>query len=35
MDNSDKQFFVASIVLQLLIWWFFTGRKKYGAKGMN
>ncbi len=35
MDNSDKQFMIASICVPLLLWWLFTGRKKYGTKGMK
>lgn len=35
LDNSDKQFFIASILVPLIIWWVFTGRKKYSAKGMR
>jgi hypothetical protein len=35
LDNADKQFFVASVLVPLLLWWYFTGRKKYGAKGMR
>lgn len=35
MDKSDKQFFIASIMVPLLIWWWFTGRHKYGMKGMR
>ncbi len=35
IDRSDKQFFVASILVPLVIWWVFTGRRKYAAKGMK
>lgn len=35
MDKSDKQFFAASIVAPLLVWWYFNGRKKYSVKGMK
>lgn len=35
LDNQDKQFILASIVAPLVIWWFFTGRKKYSTKGMR
>lgn len=35
MDSSDKQFFVASIVAPIALWWLFQGRKKYGVKGMT
>lgn len=35
LDNSDKQFFLASILVPLIIWWIFTGRRKYSTKGMS
>lgn len=35
MERGDKQFFLASIVAPLVIWWYFTGRNKYSAKGMK
>lgn len=35
MQPSDKQFFVASIIAPLLVWWYFTGRKRYSVKGMK
>jgi hypothetical protein len=35
LDNSDKQFFIASILIPILLWWIFTGRKKYSTKGMH
>jgi hypothetical protein len=35
MDDSDKKFFVASIVVPIIIWWIMTGRKRYGVKGMK
>jgi hypothetical protein len=35
LDNQDKQFFIASIAIPILLWWVFTGRKKYSAKGMR
>lgn len=35
LDSSDKQFFIASIVVPIILWWLFTGRKKYGVKGMS
>jgi hypothetical protein len=34
-DNDDKKFFLASILIPLAVWWYFTGRKKYGTKGMK
>lgn len=34
-DGEDKKFFIASIMVPLVIWWTFTGRKKYSAKGMR
>ncbi len=35
LDKSDKAFFVGSIVVPLVIWWYFYGRQKYGMKGMK
>ena len=35
LDTEDKKFFLASILVPLIIWWYFTGRKKYGMKGMR
>lgn len=35
LDSDDKRFFIAAIVVPLILWWVFTGRKKYGTKGMN
>lgn len=35
LDGEDKKFFIASIGVPILIWWIFTGRKKYGVKGMR
>lgn len=35
MDSSDKQFMVASVAVPIIIWWVFTGRKKYGVRGMK
>lgn len=35
LDTEDKKFFLASILVPLVIWWYFTGRKKYGMKGMR
>lgn len=35
LDASDKQFIIASLVVPVVLWWFFTGRKKYGVKGAN
>jgi hypothetical protein len=35
MESDDKRFFVASIVIPIGVWWYFTGRKKYGTKGMK
>lgn len=35
MDRSDKQFLVATLIAPLLVWWMFTGRRKYGTKGMR
>lgn len=35
MDNSDKQFFIASIIAPIVVWWLFRGRKKYSVGGMK
>jgi len=35
LDGDDKKFFIASILIPIGIWWVFTGRKKYSAKGMR
>jgi hypothetical protein len=35
MERADKQFFAATIVAPLIVWWFFTGRNRYGTKGMK
>lgn len=35
LDNHDKKFFVASIMVPIVVWWFLTGREKYGTKGMK
>jgi hypothetical protein len=35
MDSGDKQFMVGAIIGPILVWWFFTGRKRYGTKGMK
>lgn len=35
MDSSDKQFFLASILAPIAVWWFFRGRKKYSTGGMK
>ncbi len=34
-DARDKQFFIATILTPILLWWVFTGRRKYSAKGMR
>lgn len=35
LDKNDKQFFVAAIITPIVLWWIFTGRRKYGMKGMR
>lgn len=35
LDSDDKKFFIASVLVPLILWWVFTGRKKYGMKGMR
>lgn len=35
LDAQDKQFFIATILVPLVLWWIFTGRRKYSVKGMN
>jgi hypothetical protein len=35
LDKGDKQFFAATVIAPLLVWWYFNGRKKYGTKGMK
>jgi hypothetical protein len=35
MDKGDKQFFVNAIIIPMVVWWIWIGRKKYSAKGMK
>lgn len=35
IDSKDKQYLIVAVVTPLIVWWVFTGRKKYSAKGMN
>jgi hypothetical protein len=35
METSDKQFFFASVIAPVIIWWVFTGSKRYGTGGMK
>lgn len=35
LDQDDKRFFAASVIIPIAVWWYFTGRKKYGTKGMH
>ena len=35
MEYSDKQFFVASVIIPIGLWWYFQGRRKYSVKGMK
>lgn len=35
IDYDDKAWLVGSIVVPILVWWIFYGRKKYSAKGMK
>lgn len=34
VDSDDKRFFL-SMILGLLLWWVFIGRKKYSTRGMR
>jgi hypothetical protein len=35
LDDSDKAYFAGAIIAPIVVWWFFTGRKKYGVRGMK
>lgn len=35
MQDDDKKFFIASIMIPIIVWWYFTGRKRYSVKGMK
>ncbi len=35
LDQHHRQFMIASIAIPLILWWFFTGRKKYSLKGQT
>jgi hypothetical protein len=35
MDDGDKAFLLGSVMLPIFVWWYFNGRKKYGAKGLK
>lgn len=35
MQSDDKKFFIASIAIPLIVWWVFTGSKRYSVKGMK
>jgi hypothetical protein len=34
LDNDDARFFI-SMLVGLLLWWVFIGRKRYSTKGMR
>lgn len=34
LDNDDARFLI-SMVVGLLLWWLFIGRRKYSTKGMT
>lgn len=35
LDRKDKQYLVGAVIAPLVVWWFFTARTKYSAKGMK
>jgi hypothetical protein len=35
IDTEDKVFLLGALVAPALVWWLFTGRKKYTTKGMT
>jgi hypothetical protein len=35
LDNEDKAYFAGAVLAPIIVWWFYTGRKKYGTKGMH
>jgi hypothetical protein len=34
-DKDDSMFLILSVVVPLILWWFYTGKRKYSAKGMK
>jgi hypothetical protein len=35
LDKHDRYFFLASVLVPVLLWWFFYGREKYSLKGQR
>jgi len=35
MQDNDKYFFIGSILVPIITWWIFFGRKRYSVKGMK
>lgn len=35
LDAEDKRYFITALIVPFIIWWIFTGRKKFGTKGMR
>jgi len=35
LQNGDKAFIVGTVITPIVVWWYFTGRKKYGTKGLK
>lgn len=35
LDDTDKRFFIATIIVPVIVWWILTGRRRYGVKGMT
>lgn len=35
LDTNDRYYFLATILVPLVLWWIYIGRRKYGVKGMN
>ncbi len=35
IEKGDRAFIIGSLVAPLAIWWFYTGRHKYGTKGLK
>jgi hypothetical protein len=35
IDRGDRYMLLSSMIVPVLFWWFYIGRKKYGTKGMK
>jgi hypothetical protein len=35
IDKGDRYMLLSSIVIPVLFWWYYVGRKRYGTKGMR